>query len=73
MNTNPQALTKFYSGYAPDVVFDDPAFSLKGQREVADMWRMLCAVAQARGHQDWRHWVLRFVRLGSRRDRALCQ
>lgn len=66
MNTNAQTLTKFYSAfaaldadtmagcYAPEAVFDDPAFSLKGRREVAGMWRMLCAVTQAKGRDVWR-------------------
>ena len=28
--------------YAPDAVFDDEAFSLRGAREVGGMWKMLC-------------------------------
>ncbi|WP_394756490.1 nuclear transport factor 2 family protein [Rhodoferax sp.] len=65
MHPNAQTLSKFYSAfaaldadtmascYAADAVFDDPAFSLKGQREVAGMWRMLCAATQAKGREVW--------------------
>jgi len=34
--------------YAGDVVFNDEVFSLRGKREVAGMWRMLCAATEAR-------------------------
>jgi hypothetical protein len=39
--------------YAPDACFDDPAFSLRGQREVAGMWRMLVQALQ-KAPADWR-------------------
>jgi hypothetical protein len=66
MNTNEKTLTKFYTAfavldadamancYAEDATFDDPAFSLKGKRNVAGMWHMLCAATRARNRQDWR-------------------
>jgi ketosteroid isomerase-like protein len=66
VNTNEQTLTRFYTAfaaldadtmascYAEDATFDDPAFSLKGQPEVAGMWRMLCNSTQAKGREDWR-------------------
>lgn len=40
--------------YAPDAVFDDEAFSLKGREEVGAMWRMLCDVTKAKGRDVWR-------------------
>lgn len=66
MNANTQTLTKFYTAfaaldadtmascYAEDVLFEDPAFSLKGRREVGGMWRMLCATTQAKGRDVWK-------------------
>jgi hypothetical protein len=66
MNTNEQTLIRFYSAfaeldantmascYAEDAVFDDPAFSLKGRREVGGMWSMLCDATKNKGRQDWR-------------------
>ena len=39
--------------YAADAQFDDPAFTLRGQREVGGMWRMLCAATQAKGRDAW--------------------
>ena len=53
-NTNTQTLHRFYDAfsrldadtmaacYAPDAVFADEAFSLRGAREVGGMWKMLC-------------------------------
>lgn len=38
--------------YAPDAVFEDEVFQLRGQREVGGMWRMLCEAAQA-NRPDW--------------------
>ena len=81
MNTNAQTLTKFYTAfaaldadtmancYAPDAVFDDPAFSLKGQREVAGMWRMLCAATRAKGRPDW-HLEFSAIEADARTGRA---
>ena len=66
VNTNEQTLTKFYSAfsaldadtmascYAENVVFDDPAFSLRGRREVGGMWHMLCKATQTKGRDAWK-------------------
>jgi hypothetical protein len=40
--------------YAPDAQFDDPVFSLRGQREVGGMWRMLCAATRTQGRDVWK-------------------
>jgi ketosteroid isomerase-like protein len=40
--------------YAPDATFDDEAFSLRGRREVAGMWSMLCEATRTRAPDDWR-------------------
>lgn len=40
--------------YAEDAVFDDEVFSLRGKREVAGMWRMLCEATQAKGSDVWK-------------------
>lgn len=40
--------------YADDVSFDDPAFSLRGKREVAGMWAMLCRNACEKSLDEWR-------------------
>jgi ketosteroid isomerase-like protein len=40
--------------YADDAEFDDEVFSLRGKREVAGMWRMLCEGVQAKGRNDWK-------------------
>ena len=40
--------------YADDAVFDDEVFSLRGKREVAGMWRMLCEATAAKGRDVWR-------------------
>ena len=40
--------------YAPDAVFDDEAFALKGRAEIGAMWRMLCDATQAKGADVWR-------------------
>jgi len=66
MHPNAQTLTRFYTAFAEldadamgscyslDATFDDPAFSLKGQHEIAGMWHMLCNAARGNGKQDWR-------------------
>ena len=66
MHPNAQTLTRFYTAFAAldadamgscyslDATFDDPAFSLKGQHEIAGMWHMLCNAARGNGKQDWR-------------------
>lgn len=53
MHPNAQTLTRFYTAfaaldadtmatcYAEDATFNDPAFSLQGQREISGMWHML--------------------------------
>jgi hypothetical protein len=63
---NEQTLTRFYSTfaaldadtmascYAEDAIIDDPAFSLKGRREVGGMWHMLCDATKSKGRADWR-------------------
>lgn len=40
--------------YAPDAEFDDPVFSLVGQRQVGGMWRMLCEATREKGRDVWR-------------------
>lgn len=66
MHPNAQTLTRFYTAfaaldadsmaacYAEDATFDDPAFSLQGQREISGMWHMLCAATLAKNRADWR-------------------
>lgn len=66
MHPNAQTLQKFYAAfavldadtmascYAPDVQFDDEAFSLRGRAEVAGMWRMLCTATRAKGLDVWK-------------------
>ncbi|NVM90014.1 ketosteroid isomerase-like protein [Variovorax sp. SG517] len=64
--TNAQTIERFYSAfakldapameacYAPDAVFDDEAFSLRGRREVGGMWRMLAGGTKAKGADVWK-------------------
>lgn len=40
--------------YAPDAVFDDEAFSLRGREEIGAMWTMLCEVTKAKGLDVWK-------------------
>ncbi len=66
MHPNQQTIETFYGAfsrldaktmagcYADDVTFDDEVFSLKGKREVAGMWRMLCEATQAKGADVWK-------------------
>ena len=66
MHPNTETLTRFYAAfaeldadtmaacYAEDATFDDPAFSLQGQREISGMWHMLCAATLAKNREDWR-------------------
>ena len=66
MHTNTDTLTRFYTAFANldadamsscyslDATFDDPAFSLAGQHEIAGMWHMLVDAARGHGKQDWR-------------------
>ena len=82
MHANEQTLTRFYTAfadldadtmatcYAEDAIFDDPGFSLKGRREVAGMWRMLCAAALGNGRQDWK-LTFREIKADEHRGRAV--
>jgi hypothetical protein len=66
MHPNEQTLEKFYSAfarldsatmaqcYAPDVSFDDEAFSLRGHEQVTGMWHMLCDATKAKGRDVWK-------------------
>jgi hypothetical protein len=66
MNSNTQTLERFYTAfaaldadtmaacYAEDASFDDPAFSLRGQRDISAMWHMLCEATQVKNRVDWR-------------------
>ncbi|MDO9071682.1 MAG: nuclear transport factor 2 family protein [Rubrivivax sp.] len=40
--------------YAPDAVFDDEAFALRGREQIGGMWRMLCTSTQAKGLAHWK-------------------
>lgn len=40
--------------YAPEVQFDDEAFSLRGKDAVMGMWRMLCEATRAKGLDVWK-------------------
>ena len=66
MHPNHQSIETFYTAfarldpdtmagcYAEDASFDDEVFSLRGRREVAGMWRMLCQATQAKGSDVWK-------------------
>jgi hypothetical protein len=66
VHPNEQTITRFYTAfaaldadtmascYAEDASFNDPAFTLYGQREIGGMWHMLCAATQAKHRADWR-------------------
>ncbi|WP_394787972.1 nuclear transport factor 2 family protein [Rhodoferax sp.] len=66
MHPNQHTLERFYSAfarldaqtmascYADDVQFDDAVFSLRGQRAVAGMWRMLCTATRDKGLDAWK-------------------
>ena len=66
MQANEQTIHRFYGAfarldadtmaacYAPDAVFEDEAFSLRGAREVGGMWKMLCTATQAKGADVWK-------------------
>ena len=65
MHPNQQSIQSFYSAfarldpdtmaqcYADDASFEDEVFTLRGRREVAGMWRMLCQATQAKGADVW--------------------
>lgn len=40
--------------YAPDAVFDDEVFSLRGREQIGGMWRMLCTATKAQGRAHWK-------------------
>ena len=40
--------------YAGDARFDDEVFSLRGQKEIGSMWRMLCDATKTKGMADWK-------------------
>ena len=40
--------------YAPDAVFDDEVFSLRGREQIGGMWRMLCVSTRAKGLAHWK-------------------
>jgi SnoaL-like domain len=40
--------------YAPDAVFDDEVFSLRGREPIGGMWRMLCTATKAKGLAHWK-------------------
>lgn len=40
--------------YAPDAVFDDEAFSLRGRAQVGGMWAMLCDAVKSKGRDVWK-------------------
>jgi hypothetical protein len=40
--------------YAPDAVFDDEAFSLRGREQIGGMWAMLCDAVKAKGRDVWK-------------------
>ncbi len=66
MHPNQATLENFYTAfarldadtmaacYAPDAVFEDTVFSLKGYREVTGMWRMLASATKAKGADVWK-------------------
>jgi hypothetical protein len=65
MHANQQTLENFYAAfaqldadamgscYAHGAVFNDEVFSLRGQPEIAAMWRMLCEATRAKGADVW--------------------
>ncbi len=66
MHPNGQTILNFYAAfarldpdtmagcYADDVAFDDEVFSLRGKRETAGMWGMLCEATRAKGMDAWK-------------------
>ena len=63
---NEQTIRRFYDAftvldadtmaacYAPDAMFEDEAFSLRGAREIGGMWKMLCSATRAKGADVWK-------------------
>jgi ketosteroid isomerase-like protein len=66
VHRNQQTIADFYGAfaaldaqamagcYAPDAVFEDEVFNLRGRREVAGMWRMLCEATRTKGSDVWK-------------------
>jgi hypothetical protein len=66
MHPNQRSLELFYEAfarldaaamaphYAADAQFDDEVFSLRGRREIAGMWTMLCEATRAKGLDAWK-------------------
>ena len=66
MHPNQTTLENFYTSfarldadamaacYAPDAVFDDEVFSLRGHEQVTGMWRMLSTATKAKGADVWK-------------------
>lgn len=64
-HANAELLKKFYSAFASldaesmascyhdNAEFHDPAFSLRGKKEVAGMWSMLCKAVNEKGRDVW--------------------
>ncbi|HQW80506.1 MAG: nuclear transport factor 2 family protein [Rhodanobacteraceae bacterium] len=42
------------AAYAPDAIFDDEAFALRGREEIGAMWRMLCTAVKEKGRSNWK-------------------
>lgn len=65
-HANAELLRKFYSAFASldadtmascyheNAEFDDPAFSLRGKKEIAGMWTMLCTAVKEKGRDVWK-------------------
>ena len=65
MHPNQQTIEKFYRAfaeldaqtmgqcYAPEAVFEDEVFSLRGRHVVTGMWRMLCDANRDQGADVW--------------------
>ena len=65
-HANAELLNKFYSAfvnlyaetmascYHENAEFKDPAFSLRGKKEVVGMWNMLCTAVKEKGRDVWK-------------------
>ncbi len=65
-HANAELLKKFYSAFASldadtmascyheNAEFDDPAFSLRGKKEIVGMWTMLCTAVKEKGRDVWK-------------------
>ncbi len=64
-HANAELLKKFYTAFAnldaetmascyhENAEFEDPAFSLRGKKEIAGMWAMLCTAVKEKGRDVW--------------------